>query len=205
MGSRGIAERPRDRRRRGCARIRGRRTASPPETSADRAAPGRDRRRIRTPARCHPVEKHAARSSCGCRAARAADRSRTTSDRTGLDIRTGCRAAPLERRAHRRNRRRRQPHVVFVDVQKVADPERRRVAQRRVRSAQVQQIRVGGAGRLRVVHVAHGPERDPHQEPQPLPFRLQEQLRADVVGNIVRGQVRRGKHQQKRHQRVWFS
>jgi hypothetical protein len=105
----------------------------------------------------------------------------------------------LQRRPNRDHARRRQLLAVFVEIQEVRNPQRRRVLQGAVGAGQVEQIGVPGAARLGIVHVAHRLQRRAHQQPQPPSLGLQEGLDGDVVGDVVRG--RRGRERRQYQKR----
>ena len=104
------------------------------------------------------------------------------------------RAIRRERRLDRGHRRIRQPGPFFVDLEVVGDPQRPRVLQRRVGLRDVEQA--GAALRRRVVHVAHGGERNADEDAEFASVRLDEHLKGDVVGNLVGAE--RGRRREKR-------
>jgi hypothetical protein len=86
----------------------------------------------------------------------------------------------------------RQPLVAFVELDLVAEPERRGIAQGCIDAAEVEEA----AAALRHVDVAHGFERHAHDQPERLAFRLDERLHPHLVGNVVRARVWRKGEQQ---------
>ena len=88
-----------------------------------------------------------------------------------------------QRRADRDHARIGQRPAVFLDLQVVAQPERRGIVEKRIGTRDVEHA---GRSGHRPVDVVQRFERRAQQQPQPLPFRLEKHLNRDVVGNLVR-------------------
>jgi hypothetical protein len=125
-------------------------------------------------------------SRARCRSPAAAPRNATARPRSSR------RTVGFERHARGEQARTRQPLVAFVELDLVAQPKHRGVAQRGVDAAEVQEA----AAALRHVDVAHRLEGHAHDELQRLPFRLQEGQHPDLVGNVVRARAGRKSEQQ---------
>ena len=90
----------------------------------------------------------------------------------------------------------REPPVVLVHLQLVADPDHQRVAQHAAGGGDVEVARPA----LGKDEVPHGAQRHAHEEAQPVALRRDDGLHRDVAGNVVRHRPGRRREQQPDHE-----